>query len=165
MAPAGEMVTLADGGTVLVRELHAADRAGYAEGVGALSDRSRYQRFATPKPRLSDRELDYLTHVDGVRHVALVALDGEHGVAVARYVRHGEGLAEVAIGVADAWQRRGLGRELLVRLVEKARSAPDLRALDAMTLADNRAAQGLLRSVGFAFDRRDGVLLVYVLAL
>ena len=161
MAAKGERITLADGGTVLVRDLVPADREGYAEAVGAMSDRSRYLRFASPKPRLSSRELDYLTRVDGEHHVAIVAIHEGDGVAVARYVRYSTEVAEVAIGVADAWQRRGLARLMLGRLIDRARAAPGLLELEGVTLGDNVAAQGLLRSSGFTLDHRDGILLVY----
>ncbi|MEP6952622.1 MAG: GNAT family N-acetyltransferase [Solirubrobacteraceae bacterium] len=165
MAATGERITLADGGTVVVRDLHAEDRDGYIEAVGAMSDRSRYQRFASPTPKLSDRAIDYLTHIDGVHHVALVALDGDHGAGVARYVRFAPGRAEIAIGLVDAWQRRGLGSILLDRLIARARAAGDLDMLEAMTLADNRGAQHLLRSCGFRPDHREGIMLVLRLEL
>src|SRR6478672_12213174 len=113
MASEAERVTLADGGVVDIRDLTPGDREGYIEAVGAMSDRSRYLRFASPKPKLSAGEIDYLTHADGVKHVALVALDGDRGAGVARYVVFAPGRAEVAIGLVDAWQRRGLGRILL----------------------------------------------------
>jgi RimJ/RimL family protein N-acetyltransferase len=168
MAGTGERFTLADGGTVVVRDLHADDREGFIEAVGAMSDRSRYQRFATPKPKLSDGEVDFLTHIDGVRHVALVALDGDdldEGAGVARYVRFAPGRAEVAIGLVDAWQRRGVGSILLERLIARARAAGDLHTLEAMTLADNRGAQKLLRSCGFTLDHHDPPMNVLRLAL
>ena len=165
MAPEVERVTLADGGVVDIRDLTPDDRKGYIEAVGAMSDRTRYLRFASPKPKLSDGEIDYLTRPDGVRHVAIVALDGTRGAGVARYVTFAPGRAEVAIGLVDPWQGRGLGRVLLQRLIDRARAAGDLDALEAMTLGDNRAAQALLRSCGFAFDHRDGVMLVLRLEL
>ena len=165
MAATGDRITLADGGSVVVRDLTAADRAGYIEAVGAMSDRSRYLRFASPKPALSDGEIDYLTRVDGVRHVALVALDGDHGAGVARYVVFAPGRAEVAIGLVDAWQGRGLGRILLARLIERARAAGDLQTLEAMTLAGNTGAQRLLRASGFTFDHHESPLIVLTLAL
>ena len=47
-----------------------------------MSDRTRRQRFLGPKPRLSARELDYLTDVDHVTHEALVAIDETTGEIV-----------------------------------------------------------------------------------
>jgi GNAT superfamily N-acetyltransferase len=167
-APArdGEPVTLADGSRLLVRPLHAGDREGYAESIEAMSPRSRYLRFAAPKPRFSAKELDYLTHVDGDRHLALVALAGEPpvGVAVVRYVRAADGSAEVAIGVTDPWQGRGLGRLLLAHLIDRARRR-GVTALTATTPAENEPSRRLLHAAGFALVRRDGVTNDYRLEL
>ena len=161
-----ERITLADGGEVLVRPLRADDRAAYSAAMLRMSARSRYLRFASPKPRLSNRELDFLTGADGDRHLALVAMAGDPpgGVAVARYVRTDAAGAEVAIGVIDAWQGRGLGTVLLSRLLEQAR-AHGLTALSATTLAENIASEHLLQAAGFRLVRRDGVTNDYRLEL
>ena len=59
-----------------------------------------------------------LADVDHDRRDALVALDGDEIVAVARYDgRPGQpDEAEIAITVEDAWQHRGVGKRLAVRL-------------------------------------------------
>jgi hypothetical protein len=82
----GQM-TLADGARLRVRPIVPADREPLADAFHRLSDRSRRQRFLAPKPRLSARELDYLTDVDHVTHEALVAIDETTGeiVGVGRY--------------------------------------------------------------------------------
>lgn len=78
-----------------------------------MSPESRYRRFLAARDRLSEAELDYLTRVDHHDHEALVALvlETQEGVGLARFVRLPEDPedAEVAIAVADAWQRRGVG--------------------------------------------------------
>ena len=51
-----------------VRPIAPADRDRLVEAFDALSERSRYHRFLGPKPRLSTRELRYLTEVDHVNH-------------------------------------------------------------------------------------------------
>ena len=103
-----------------MRPIVPADREPLADAFARLSDRSRRQRFLGPKPRLSARELDYLTDVDHVSHEALVAIDETSGqiVGVGRYAtgkrrRH---RGRMALVVADAWQRRGIGHGLAVRL-------------------------------------------------
>ena len=82
--------------------------------VERLSERSRYLRFAAPKPRLTSRELDLLIDVDHHRNEALVALDPDtgRGIAIVRWVAApGEpGVAEIAVTVADEWQGAGSGR-------------------------------------------------------
>ena len=84
-------VTLRDGAQVDVRPVEPEDRAALAEGFERLSPESRYRRFFGPMPRLSDRDLDYLTRVDHHDHEALVAVDAltGDGIGVARYVRDG----------------------------------------------------------------------------
>ena len=73
-------------------------------------------------PRLSERDLDYLTRIDHHDHEALIALDRPGGdiVGVARFVRTGPEEAEPAIVVADDWQGRGLGRQLMGALADRA---------------------------------------------
>jgi GNAT superfamily N-acetyltransferase len=162
----GEPVTLSDGGRLIVRPLHDYDRKAYAAAVATMSPRSRYLRFAAPKPRFSDRELDFLTHPDGDRHVALVALDPDtrHGVAVARYVCSDEHTADVALGVVDDWQSRGVGSLLLARLIEHARAA-GLSALTATALAENEPSLRMLRRNGFVLAAAGGITNDYRLAL
>lgn len=161
--------TLPDGTEVLIRPLRPSDRAAYAEAMETMSPRSRYLRFATPKPRFTAKELDFLTQVDDDRHVALVAVAGEaeRGVGVARYVRVDhptDRTADVAIGVTDAWQRRGLGSLLLSRLIDRARAA-GLTALTATALSENVGSLRMLHGAGFALTTRDGITNDYRLDL
>jgi GNAT superfamily N-acetyltransferase len=147
----GQM-TLADGARLRVRPIVPADREPLADAFHRLSDRSRRQRFLAPKARLSARELDYLTDVDHVTHEALVAIDETTGdiVAVGRYATGSAGgaAADMALAVVDAWQRRGIGHALAVRLVERAR-ANGITRLTGTALADNRRVRSLLDRLGF----------------
>src|SRR3954469_15719353 len=87
------------------------EKDGLVAGLGRLSDRSVYQRFLAPKPRLTASELRYLTEVDFVDHYALVAVlerSPDVIVGVGRWVRDerdGEA-AEIAVVVADDLQGR-----------------------------------------------------------
>jgi ribosomal protein S18 acetylase RimI-like enzyme len=115
-----------------------------------LSLESRTQRFLGPKNRLTERELTWLTDLDHVTQEALVAIDGRGDlVAVARYAAAREpGSAEIAVVVADPWQRRGLGSALTAEVIERARANCFTR-LTASTLGDNLAARSLLARLGF----------------
>src|SRR4051794_9513238 len=65
--------------------------------------------------------LDTMMDVDGRSRAALVAVDGDDIVAVARYAADPGGrTAEVGIVVEDAWQRCGIGTRLLTALLELA---------------------------------------------
>jgi acetyltransferase len=157
-------LTLRDGAVVDVRPLRSADRATLAAAIAGLSDRSRYLRFATPKPTLSDGELDTLLDLDHHDREALIAADPGTGetAGVVRFARlpGNEDVVDVAITVGDAWQGRGLGRALLALLIERAREEGHA-GLHADVLSANRASVKLLRGAGFAALPGGGVLSEY----
>jgi hypothetical protein len=104
--------TLRDGTGVLLWPVLPSDRATLQQGYSSLSDQSRFRRFLTAVPALSDRMLDVLVDgVDGVDHVALLVLalpstGHEELVAVGRLIRYARrpDAADVAVTVADGWQ-------------------------------------------------------------
>jgi RimJ/RimL family protein N-acetyltransferase len=144
-------IALSDGSRFEVRPIRPDDKPRLADGLSRLSPESVRRRFLTPKPRFSSMELRYLTEVDGYNHVALVAAPAEQPdriAAVARFVRLADdpAVAEFAIVVADSYQGRGLGRELAMRLTERAREL-GVRRFTATTQADNVAAQKLIEAI------------------
>jgi RimJ/RimL family protein N-acetyltransferase len=150
-----------------VRPIDWRDRDAFSAWFGRLSDDSRRRRFLGPKPRLSGRELTYLTEVDHVNHTALVAVDdGGQLIGEARYAtsQPGDRIADFAVTVADEWQGRGVGTRLAARVIEAAR-ANGMTRLTAMTLWDNTAAIALLHRLGFLRAGYDGDALEYELAL
>ena len=56
-------------------------------------------------------------------------------------------VAEVAVTVADDWQRRGLGRALLVRLASRARRE-GIHRFSAFVMSENAGAVKLLTELG-----------------
>ena len=160
-------LVLADGARLGVRPISADDRDAFSSWFGRLTPESRRRRFHGPKPKLSARELQYLTEVDHVSHTALVALDDAgRMVGEARYAMEDPGhrIADFAITVADEWQGRGVGSRLAARLVQAAR-ANGIARLNAQALADNLAVHRLLRRLGFRYDGRDGEAVAYALSL
>jgi GNAT superfamily N-acetyltransferase len=152
-----------DGRVALIRPARPEDRARYIAAVDTLSANSRYQRFFSPVPRLPASSVDSLMDLDAHRQVVLHATDesGMAIVAVARFVFTGPRTAELAITVGDAWQRHGLGRALLDRLLAAAREHGVTR-VTAESLADNRAVAALLRSRGFHRTAPTGVTVGWV---
>ena len=152
---------------VHVRPIDSRDADAFSAWFGRLSDESRRKRFLGAKPRLSARELTYLTDVDHVSHTALVAVDASGAlIGEARYAtsQPGDRIADFAVTVADDWQGRGVGTRLAARLIDAAR-ANGMTRLTAMTLWDNTAAIALLHRLGFLRAGYDGDALEYELAL
>ena len=140
--------TLPSGVAVVVRPIEPGDKDRLVNGLRQLSLESIRKRFLAAKPSFSRSELRYLTEVDGVNHIALVAVledDPEQLVAVARCVRLPDrpDTAEMAIVVGDPWQGQGLGRELARRLADAA-LAVGIRRFAATMLGDNEAARRLM---------------------
>jgi RimJ/RimL family protein N-acetyltransferase len=150
---------LSDGAPVLIRPIRADDKQRLADGLRRLSDESVQRRFLSPKPSLSHAELRYLTEVDGRDHVALVAESpadrARHLVAVGRFVRLADDpdAAEVAIVVADPWQRRGLGSLLAAQLADEARRL-GVKRFTATMAADNRPAHRLMAKLTSHLEQR-----------
>src|SRR5215831_21146875 len=142
---------LRDGSAVLIRPVHGDDARLLADGFARLSARSRRMRFLAQKKELFPADLRYLTEIDHHDHEALGALDATdgRGAGVARYVRSAADprAAEIAVTVVDEWQGRGLGRELVAQLAERAR-AEGIDRFTALVAADNVAVAGLARSFG-----------------
>jgi GNAT superfamily N-acetyltransferase len=153
LAERAQKTTLRVDDTVLIiRPIEITDVDRLARMARRLSPKSIYFRFFAPVPRLSWSALLWLANVDHCRRDALVALDGDEIVAVARYdqLRDSSGSdrldAELAVTVEDAWQHRGVGRQLAHRLCVLARE----RGCDAFRvtiLADNPAALNLMREL------------------
>jgi RimJ/RimL family protein N-acetyltransferase len=117
-----------------------------------LTPQSRHQRFFSPKRGLTPDELTFFTDIDHLNHEAIAAIDQRDDsiVGVARYVRDADrpAAAELAIEVADAFHRKGIGTALTSLTIQHAH-ANGLTSLTATTLWDNHAARRLLRQQGF----------------
>ena len=104
-----ELARLRDGTPVQLRLVRASDKELVRKGFARLSPESRYLRFFAPKDHLTERELSYLTELDGEHHLAIGAervptgADGPEGLGVARFIRLADdpAVAEAAVAVLD----------------------------------------------------------------
>ena len=167
-AAEGTPVVLRDGSQVQIRPVRGSDAPLLADGFARLSARSRQQRFLSPKHSLSAAELRFLTEVDHHDHEAIGALnpaDGR-GVGIARYIRAPDDpqAAEIAVTIADDWQGRGLGTELLARLSDRARQEGICR-FTATIAYGNAAMATLLQNMGAELAGHDHGTVDYVVDL
>jgi acyl-CoA synthetase (NDP forming)/RimJ/RimL family protein N-acetyltransferase len=153
-------VVLADGSTVHLRPIRPDDGPRIVDFHGRQSPESIYFRYFTPRPKLSDADVEHLTNVDYVDRMAFVALRDDQLIGVARYDRWPtRSEAEVAFFVDDQHRGRGLATLLLEYLAVAARQA-GISAFTASVLPTNQRMVGVFRQAGFqtasAFE--DGVI-------
>lgn len=152
-------IETASGIPVRLRVASHDDADALRAGFERLGEASRYQRFFTAMPRLDDALVETLTTFDGRTRMAIgafdpgvpseVGTDDGLGIGVARFIAGAadRNCAELAITVADDYQRHGVGRVLLEALVVGALHA-GLVSLYGYVLADNTGMIGLFRRLG-----------------
>jgi GNAT superfamily N-acetyltransferase len=138
-----------DGHRLSVARMRPELGAALAAFHDALSPATVRNRFFTLHPHLSAAEVAWFCGVDHRDREAIVVMDGELIVAVARFDRlaAAPSRAEAAFVVADDWQHRGLGSALLQLLAARAREV-GVEELVADTLVSNRAMQSVFRHGG-----------------
>ncbi len=148
-----------DGTAVTIRPIRPEDEPLMVKFHESLSEKSVYLRYfhmENLSARVAHERLIRKCFLDYDREMALVADyavpgAGEHQIlAVGRLTKsrvNQEG--EVAVLVSDRWQHRGLGRELLQRLIQVARDEK-LDRVVAITLPENNDMQALAMRFGFA---------------
>ena len=150
--------TAKDGNTALIRPIRPEDEPLLIKFHETLSDRSVYLRYLQPmmlSQRVAHERLSRICFIDYDREIAMVAesTDAKTAepsiVAVARLSKiHGTEDAEVTILVNDRFQGRGLGREMIQRLLQVGRGE-NLRRVIALISTDNLVMQGLCEDLGF----------------
>ena len=148
--------TMRGGTAVTFRPIRPEDEPLMVRFHETLSDRSVYLRYfgsLSLQRRVAHERLIRICFGDYDRELALVAeIKGPAGpqiVGVGRINRmHGTNEAEVAVLVADDYQKRGLGEELLRRAIHAGREE-GIRALSAEMMSDNLAMQVITKRLGF----------------
>ncbi len=155
--------TFKDGSPWLLRPIRPEDAEPLQEFVRGLSDEARYMRFVSMMRELTPRMLARYTRIDYDRELALVATvqvpNPEHRghpheqiIGFAHYLLNADGRgAEYALVIGDAWQRRGLGAQLMGGLIEAAQYQ-GLTYIDGVVLATNRPMLSLMKHLGFRND-------------
>jgi acetyltransferase len=150
--------TSADGTDFLIRPIRPEDESLFVAFHRTLSEETVYQRWFANlgyDERVAHERLVRVCFTDYDREIALVAEHADPAtgavsiVGVGRLIRlRDRRSAEMSLIVSDAYQGHGLGRELLRRLIDVARTE-GLERIVAEILAANGAMIGLARELGF----------------
>ena len=143
----------ADGTRVTLRALRPDDLDRELAFIGGLSEETLRLRLQYATRGVSREEAERLLRLDYCDTLAVAALvrteAGEQIVGVSRYARTpGTDRAECAIVVADHWQGRGLGMELMRSLGAAARTR-GIRFLEGTSLGENRRILDWAQRLGF----------------
>jgi acetyltransferase len=144
------------GATVVVRPIRPEDAEIEQAFVRSLSPEAKYLRFMSTLKELTPSMLARFTQVDYDREMALIAVDRSTGkevqIGVARYVINPDWEScEFAIVVSQHWQGHGLGRHLMLQLIDIAR-ARGLKIMTGQILAANTRMLAMAKTLGFTFD-------------
>jgi acetyltransferase len=150
--------TMKDGSALTVRPIRPEDEPAMVKFHETLSERSVYLRYfhlMNLEQRTTHERLTRICFIDYDREMALVAerRNPETGeteiLGVGRMTKIlGVNEAEVAVLVSDKWQGRGLGKELLRRLLAIG-ADEKLSKLTADILPDNRDVMRICEKLGF----------------
>ena len=124
-----------------VRRARCADLDALRRFLAGLSLLSAYRRFFAGVRHVPEQMLRRLVAQDD-RRAAFVAVDGEEIVAHAMYAVGPDEVADIAVVVADAWQRRGIGPQLIETVMGAAR-ARGVRRVGFTVLPENQPMRRL----------------------
>jgi len=156
-----ESLQLRDGTALTIRPIRPEDEPAVVRFHSTLSDETVYRRFFSQmklESRIRHERLTRVCFIDYYREMALVAEKPETATAPAEIIGIGrlvksplKSEAEVAALVTDSFQRKGVGREMVSRLIRFGREEK-LERLIASVLTDNPAMKKLLEGQGFEFE-------------
>jgi acetyltransferase len=154
--------TMTDGTEVIIRPIRPEDEPLIVQFHKTLSEQSVYFRFFNLMKlsrRIAHERLTRICFIDYDREMALVAeyknpKTGDREILAAGRLSklHGVNEAEFSMLVADPYQCRGLGTEILRQLLQVSRDEK-LAKVRGDILAENTAMQRVCEKVGFRRDR------------
>jgi len=155
------------GERAIVRPVRSEDEPLLVEFHRKLSERSVYLRYYQPmalEARIAHERLAGICHADYDRDMTLIVLhkvDGQEEImGVGRLTKlHDRNQGQVILLIRDEYQRHGLGRELLNRLIGFANDEKLDRVHAAIT-PENIEMQGLAAKTGFKMQQLPGEKLV-----
>lgn len=156
--PRRDVLTLPEGNEITIRRADTSDVAAAREMHDRCSTRTLALRYHGP---VGDADR-YLGHLLSPRFGRTLAVETASGrlVALGHLLWDGDE-TEVALLVEDAWQQRGIGAELLRRLVAMA-AETGCESVYAITQASNTGMVTAMRGLGLPLDYQieEGTLVI-----
>jgi GNAT superfamily N-acetyltransferase len=151
---AAQALRLPDGERVTIRVVRPQDADALQTYFRGLSGETRYRRFLGALTELTPKQLARLMAMDGPDELALLAFTETGGTSclvgeAVLATMPGSARSEMALSVADAWQRKGVGTALVCDLECRARMR-GARYLYGDVLRTNIAMKNLARKAGFS---------------
>ncbi|MBI2819321.1 MAG: bifunctional acetate--CoA ligase family protein/GNAT family N-acetyltransferase [Acidobacteria bacterium] len=156
---------LPDGESVALRPIRPDDEPMMIRFHKALSEQSVYYRYfgtMSLSQRTAHERLTRMCFIDYDRELALVAVrkdsdpDRAEIIAVGRLIKlHGSPDAEIAVLVADSFQGKRLGTDMVSRLLRIARQE-GVRRICAEILPENHLMQRICQKLGFQLHHELG---------
>lgn len=163
MAQLAPFTVTTDCGDVTFAPITPASKPLLQHGFRKLSRESRYARFFNSQDELTEKELEYLTHVDQQKHVAWGAIVNygtthEEGIGVGRYILLPERphCAEFALTVIDDYQQSGIG-SMLFGILYLLGVKNGVQQLYGEVLSSNHYALNRLTALGATSAAHQGV--------
>ncbi len=156
--PSGPHIDLSNGQYLRLRPITAEDKPRLQDHFYRLSPHSRFLRFHYTRGHITEKELDYFTHMEPPRSVAFAATLGEGAaerfVAIGRWHPDAEGeAADIAFAVEDIYQHQGIGTAMIKYLAEAARGY-GIKRLTASVLLENSLMLQALEESGLRITRQ-----------
>ncbi|MGV9316900.1 GNAT family N-acetyltransferase, partial [Streptomyces sp. NPDC003691] len=153
-----DLLTLPEGEEIVVRRAGQDDLTAAKEMQARCSDRTLRLRYHGP----AGDSHRYLDHLLNPRHGRTLAVETSSGrlVGLGHLLWDGDE-TEVALLIEDDWQRRGIGSELLRRLVVLARDSGS-RGVYAVTMSSNTGMVAAMRGLRLPLDYQieEGTLVI-----
>lgn len=162
-----------NGHIVTIRPIRLTDAAMEADFIRRLSALTKRYRFFGAVKELPAAEITQLCTIDGHESMALVATVEESGrtveIGVCRFApapSADNAAREMALTIADTWQKTDLARVLMQHLIEYAQQA-GVHQLSTVELSDNQSMRELANAFGMSAMRDPGnaTQVIYSLAI
>jgi len=157
-----ERITLKDGSAIFLRPIKPTDGLLLLDLFQKLSRETIYFRFLTHLNKLQPEMLKQLVEIDYESHFALAAIitaDAKESIiGTCRYiVKENTDHGELTVVLRDDWQKKGLGKAMVTRVVDIAR-AKGIASIEILLDYRNEGMKQIFASLGYPVSYESSIL-------